>query len=100
MKSQLTDKMRKGMWAVFPDVNPIYFKAEYKRETISEFCDLLNFNGEPLKVAKYPPVLYPEDVQVLGTSNGKQTKLFQGNKSHMVCYLHCNSVIFTHHQLS
>jgi hypothetical protein len=86
MKSQLTNKTWKGMWVVFLDVNPIYFKAKYKQETISEICDLLNFNREPLKVAKYLPVLYPEDVQVLGMSNGKQTKLFQGHESHMVCY--------------
>jgi hypothetical protein len=86
MKSQLTDKTRKAMWAVFPDVNPLYFKAGYKRETVSEFCDLLNFGGDPLRVAKYPPVLYPEDVRVLGTRDGNQTKLFQGKESHMVRY--------------
>jgi hypothetical protein len=85
MKSQFTNKTWKAMWAVFPNINPLYFKAQYKQETVSKLCDL-NFGREPLRVAKYPPVLYPKDVQALGMHKGNQTKLFQGKESHMVCY--------------
>jgi hypothetical protein len=90
IKSQLINKTCKAASAVFEHLNAAYFKAPYKQETVLELRELLDFEARPMKVSKYPPILYPEYVCKAETHHRYQRKIVQSEKIFKVC-----DVIFT-----